>query len=122
MEDRTLTKLALITERARQEPQLQFTSLAHLLDVDFLRGCYFELGRDRASGIDGVSWKEYGGTDYTCQDCMGIFAIIIGSSVSYLLAGKFSYSVNFIFMVPVVVFCVYASIKLYSSITNEGIL
>ncbi len=60
MEDRTLTKLALLSERARQEPQLQFTSLAHLLDVDFLRGCYFELGRDRASGIDGVSWQEYG--------------------------------------------------------------
>ena len=60
MENRTLTKLALITERTRQEPQLQFTSLAHLLDVDFLRGCYFELGRDRASGIDGVSWQEYG--------------------------------------------------------------
>ena len=60
MEDRTLTKLALISERARQEPKLQFTSLAHLLDVGFLRGCYFELGRDRASGIDGVSWQEYG--------------------------------------------------------------
>lgn len=60
MEDRTLTKLALLSERARQEPQLQFTSLAHLLDVDFLRGCYFELGRDRASGIDGVSWQDYG--------------------------------------------------------------
>ena len=60
MEDRTLTKLALITQRTRQDPQLQFTSLAHLLDVDFLRGCYFELGRDRASGIDGVSWQEYG--------------------------------------------------------------
>ena len=60
MEDRTLTKLALLSERARQEPQLQFTSLAHLLEVDFLRGCYFELGRDRASGIDGVSWQDYG--------------------------------------------------------------
>ena len=60
MENRTLTKLALISQRARKEPQLQFTSLAHLLDVDFLRGCYFELGRDRASGIDGVSWQEYG--------------------------------------------------------------
>ena len=60
MEDRTLTKLALLSERARQEPQLQFTSLAHILEVDFLRGCYFELGRDRASGIDGVSWQDYG--------------------------------------------------------------
>ena len=60
MEDQTLTKSALLSERARQEPQLQFTSLAHLLDVYFLRGCYFELGRDRASGIDGVSWQDYG--------------------------------------------------------------
>ena len=60
MENQTLTKLALISERARKEPKLQFTSLAHLLDVGFLRGGYFELGRDRASGIDGVSWQEYG--------------------------------------------------------------
>ena len=60
MENRTLTKLALISERARKEPKLQFISLAHLLDVGFLRGCYLELGRDRASGIDGVSWREYG--------------------------------------------------------------
>lgn len=38
----------------------QFTSLAHLLDEGSLKECYFGLGRDRASGIDGVSWKEYG--------------------------------------------------------------
>jgi len=31
-----------------------------LLDERFLEECYFELGRDRASGIDGVSWEEYG--------------------------------------------------------------
>ena len=49
-----------LTRRDWQGPQLRFTSLAHLLDVDFLRGCYFALGRDRASGIDGVSWREYG--------------------------------------------------------------
>ncbi len=56
----TLTKLALISERARREPGLQFTSLAHLLNEGFLKECYFGLGRDRAGGIDGVSWKEYG--------------------------------------------------------------
>jgi len=60
MDNSTQTKLALISERARKEPKLQFTSLAHLLDAGFLRECYFELGRDRASGIDGVSWQEYG--------------------------------------------------------------
>jgi len=60
MDNSTLTLLPLISERARKEPKLQFTSLAHLLDKRFLRGCYFELGRDRASGIDGVSWQAYG--------------------------------------------------------------
>ena len=60
MDNSTLTLLPLISERARKEPKLQFTSLAHLLNRDFLRECYLELGRDRASGIDGVSWQEYG--------------------------------------------------------------
>jgi len=32
----TLTKLALISERAQREPNCQFTSLAHLLDERFL--------------------------------------------------------------------------------------
>ena len=60
MEKLTLTKLALISERARREPKLQFISLAHLLNAEFLKECYYELGRDRACGIDGVSWQEYG--------------------------------------------------------------
>jgi len=60
MENITPTKLALISERARREPNLQFISLAHLLNERFLKECYYSLGRDRASGIDGVSWKEYG--------------------------------------------------------------
>jgi len=56
----TLAKLALLSERARKDPKLQFTSLAHLLTAGFLKACYYSLGRDRASGMDGVSWKEYG--------------------------------------------------------------
>lgn len=60
MDNSTLALLPLISERARKEPKLQFTSLAHLLNEKFLRECYLELGRDRASGIDGVSWQAYG--------------------------------------------------------------
>jgi RNA-directed DNA polymerase len=60
MDNITSSKLALISERARKDPKFQFTSLAHLLNEGFLKECYFGLGRDRASGIDGVSWKEYG--------------------------------------------------------------
>jgi RNA-directed DNA polymerase len=55
----TLALLPLILERARMEPKLLFTSLAHLLNERFLRECCLELGRDRASGIDGVNWQAY---------------------------------------------------------------
>jgi RNA-directed DNA polymerase len=60
MDNITSSKLILISERARKDPKFQFTSLAHLLNEGFLKECYYELGRDRACGIDGVSWKEYG--------------------------------------------------------------
>ncbi len=59
-EQTTRSKLSLITKRAREEPRFRFTSLAHLLDEGFLRACYHELGRDRAGGMDGVTWKDYG--------------------------------------------------------------
>ena len=60
MDNITSSKLALISERARKDPKFQFISLAHLLNEGFMKECYYDLGRDRASGIDGVSWKEYG--------------------------------------------------------------
>lgn len=60
MDNPTLTKLALITRRAREDSKFQFTSLAHLLNVEFLRGCYRTLGKEKASGIDGRSWHDYG--------------------------------------------------------------
>jgi RNA-directed DNA polymerase len=57
---KTWQKLFLIGGHARRDKTFRFTSLAHLLDVDFLRECYNSLNRNRASGIDGVSWNEYG--------------------------------------------------------------
>ena len=60
MDNLTLTKLAQISRRARQDSKLQFTSLAHLLNTEFLRECYWSLGKEKACGIDGQSWHEYG--------------------------------------------------------------
>ena len=60
MENLTLTKLALVSRRAREDPKFQFTSLAHLLNAEFLRGCYESIGKDKARGIDGKSWQDYG--------------------------------------------------------------
>jgi len=56
----TWQKLSLISGHARRESNFQFTSLAHLLNVEYLRDCYESLNRNRAVGIDNVSWEEYG--------------------------------------------------------------
>jgi RNA-directed DNA polymerase len=54
------TKLQRIAEKARKEPDCQFTSLFHLMDMELLRGCFEGLRRDAASGIDRVTKEEYG--------------------------------------------------------------
>jgi hypothetical protein len=36
-------------------PTCMFTSLAHVLTADFLKECFWELKRDKAPGIDGVT-------------------------------------------------------------------
>jgi len=56
----TWQKLSLISGHARRDPDFQFTSLAHLLNVGYLRDCYKSLNRNKAVGIDNVSWEEYG--------------------------------------------------------------
>lgn len=57
---KTWQKLSLISGHTRRESGFQFTSLAHLLNVEYLRDCYKSLNRNRAVGIDNVSWEEYG--------------------------------------------------------------
>ena len=57
---KTWTKLSLISGHARRDCTFKFTSLAHLLDVEYLRDCYRSLNRNKAVGIDNMSWQEYG--------------------------------------------------------------
>ena len=55
------TDLTRIGEKARKEPDLVFTSLYHhISDVDNIRVCYETLDGRKASGVDGVSKKQYG--------------------------------------------------------------
>jgi len=53
------TKRWSITLRAREDSTCKFTSLAHLLTADFLKECFRELKKDKAPGIDGVTWRKY---------------------------------------------------------------
>ncbi len=57
---KTWRKLSLISGHAQRDPDFQFTSLAHLLDTEYLRDCYKSLNRNKAVGIDNISWEEYG--------------------------------------------------------------
>jgi len=59
-ESKLSTKLNRIAEIARQYPEVKFTSLAHLLDVDCLMESYRELNPKAAAGIDQISYGEYG--------------------------------------------------------------
>jgi len=54
------TKLGLIAKRAAEEPEYQFNNLMHLVNEEFLKANYQRLGRNRAEGVDKVSWEEYG--------------------------------------------------------------
>ena len=55
------TNLKWIGEKARNEPELVFTSLYHhITDVDNLRACYDSLEAGKATGVDGVTKQQYG--------------------------------------------------------------
>jgi len=52
-------KLQRIAAQAARDPTRVFTTLAHLIDVDFLREAYHRPRKSSAPGIDGVTAKEY---------------------------------------------------------------
>ena len=53
------TKLDRIAEQAVQNPEMQFTTLAHLIDEEFLREAFGYIKKKAAAGVDGVTAKEY---------------------------------------------------------------
>jgi len=53
------TRQQRIAELARQAPQMAFTSLNHLLDLDLLREAFSRTPKDKAPGVDGQTYAEY---------------------------------------------------------------
>jgi RNA-directed DNA polymerase len=45
---------------AKQDRKVRFTALLHHVDVDRLRAAYWALNPKAASGVDGVTWRDYG--------------------------------------------------------------
>jgi RNA-directed DNA polymerase len=52
--------LLKVIERAKRDPDVRFTSLAHLLDEGALRRAFERLRNDAAAGVDGVTKEQYG--------------------------------------------------------------
>ena len=52
-------QLQKVVERARQEPEGRFHSLAHLIDVSALEAAYRRIRKDAAVGVDGVTKDDY---------------------------------------------------------------
>jgi group II intron reverse transcriptase/maturase len=53
------TKIQWIAELARRHPDGVLTTLAHHIDVDFLREAYRRTRKDAAAGVDGRTAKQY---------------------------------------------------------------
>jgi RNA-directed DNA polymerase len=53
------TKLQKIEWQAIEQPNRVFTTLAHLIDVDFLREAYRATRKSSSPGVDGVTAKQY---------------------------------------------------------------
>jgi RNA-directed DNA polymerase len=53
------TKQQRIAMLAKRSPQMGFTSLAYLMDVDWLREAFYRTRRDGAPGVDGQTWTQY---------------------------------------------------------------
>ncbi len=48
-----------IATLAKQSPEMAFTSLAYLMDIDWLKEAYRRTRKDGAVGVDGVTAEEY---------------------------------------------------------------
>jgi group II intron reverse transcriptase/maturase len=53
------TKQQRIAELARRSPQMGFTSLAYLMDIDWLKAAFYRTRKDGAPGVDGQTWFDY---------------------------------------------------------------
>jgi len=49
-----------VREAAKGDPKMRFTALLHHVNIELLRSSYYNLKRQAAAGVDGVTWQEYG--------------------------------------------------------------
>jgi RNA-directed DNA polymerase len=53
------TKLSFISKKAREDKQMKFNNLMHLVNEGNLCECFTRLKKGKAPGVDKVSLEEY---------------------------------------------------------------
>lgn len=53
------TKLERISQLSKENPDMVFTSIGHLINKDMLKSCHNDMDADKAVGIDGVTKSDY---------------------------------------------------------------
>lgn len=53
------TKLARISELSKENPDMKFNSIGHLINFDMLKACHNKMDGRKAVGIDGISKADY---------------------------------------------------------------
>ena len=59
------TGLESVREAAKKDGQMKFTALLHHVTTSLLVESFYDLKRNAAAGVDGVTWREYEKTLYT---------------------------------------------------------
>src|SRR5437868_2279728 len=54
------TRMERVGQRAKKDKKAQFSNLLSMMTVELLREAYGRLRKDAATGVDGVTWREYG--------------------------------------------------------------
>jgi RNA-directed DNA polymerase len=54
------TKLTRIAQVAKEKPNIRFTSLAYLINMEHLKECHQRLNPRKVPGVDEVTKEEYG--------------------------------------------------------------
>ena len=54
------TKLERISQLSKENPEMVFTSIGHLINKELLKECHEKMDGNKAVGIDRVTKEEYG--------------------------------------------------------------
>lgn len=54
------TKLARIAQLSKENPNMVFTSVGHLINKEMLKDCHDKMDGNKAVGIDGITKEDYG--------------------------------------------------------------